>query len=197
MKTLVSIVIPVVCLSLTGCDDSKTPLSDPQTSKPDGRLDGVWRLRGEDGQVTYYHIGRADEKLPQGVMRAVGVTHRERRVEPPAEFLMFPTVLGNKTYLNMTEGKEQQTKLIEEKGWKAVDSYLIFKYQVDGDKLLVWVMDGDAKKRAIEGGKIKGVIEQNKPAKFTDTTENLARFVSEAGNELFPNEPVRLERIKP
>ena len=33
---------------------------------------------------------------------------------------------------------------MEEKGWKAVDSYLIFKYQVDGEKLLVWGMDGEA-----------------------------------------------------
>ena len=31
---------------------------------------------------------------------------------------------------------------LEKKGWKAVDSYFIFKYKVEGDKLLVWVMDG-------------------------------------------------------
>jgi hypothetical protein len=186
----------VVGLLLAGCDDSKTSLSDPGASKPDARLAGVWQFRGEDGQVTYYHMGRADEKLPESVMRVVGVTHGEGKVEPPSELLIFPTTLDGKTYLNVTEGKERQVKLIEEKGWKGVESYFIFKYQIDGDKLLVWVMDGDAKKRAIEGGQIKGVAEKNKPAKFTDTTENLARFVSQAGGSLFPNDPIKLARVE-
>ena len=186
----------VTCLLLVGCDDSKTPLSDPAASKPDERLVGVWRFQGEHGQVTYYHIGHVGEKLPEGVMGVVGVTHREKKMERPFELLLFPTTLDGKTYLNVTGGKEEQIKLIEEKGWKAVDSYFIFKYKVEGDKLLVWVMDGDAKKGAIESGKIKGVIEKNKPAKFTDTTENLARFVAQPGDTLFPNQPIRLGRVK-
>ena len=46
-----------LCLIFTGCDDSKNPLSDPTTSKPDERLIGVWRLPNKDG-VTYYHVGQ-------------------------------------------------------------------------------------------------------------------------------------------
>jgi len=192
-------VVGLALLLLTGCDDSKTPLSNPQDSKPDEKLAGVWRFRGENGEVGYYHIGQAGEKLPQGVMRVVGVMHREGKIEPPSELLMFPTTLDGKTYLNITSGKEGQVKLIEEKGWKAVDAYFIFKYKVEGNELLVWVIDGDAKKRAIESGKIKGVIEKKKFAttvKFTDTTENMARFVAQAGDTLYPNKPIRLERIE-
>ncbi len=185
------------CLLAAGCDDSKTPLSDPTAAKPDARLAGVWRLQGEDGQVSYYHIGRADEKLPEGVMRVVGATHREGYVQPASELLLFVTTLDGKTYMNLTGGKEEQVKIIAEKGWKGVESYLIFKYQVDGDKLTVWVMDGDAKKRAIESGKIKGAVERNKPVRFTDTMENVARFVAQSGDSLFTNEPLRLERVKP
>ena len=55
----------VACLLMAGCDDSKTPLSDPQTSKADMRLAGVWRLRNGDGNVTYYHVGLAGGNLPK------------------------------------------------------------------------------------------------------------------------------------
>ena len=200
MKPLILLAV-AVCFFASGCDDSKNPLSDPQTSKTDERQVGVWRLRNSDG-VGYYHIGQAGGKLPGSVMRVVEVTHSQKKLEYPHEYLVFPTTLGGKTYLSVTEGKEQQVKLLEEKGWKpeVVDSYYILKYQVDGDKLLVWTMDADAKKRAIESGKIKGVIEKKKDqyastVKFIDTTENLARFVAEAGNGLFPNEPLRFEKV--
>ena len=88
-------------------------------------------------------------------------------------------------------------KHLDEKGWKAVevDSYTLYKYKFDGDKILVYGMDGEAKQKAIKSGKIKGTIEDNS-AKFTDTTENVARFVKEAGDSLWATkEPGRLERV--
>ena len=94
-----------VCLLAFGCD-SKTPLSDPQTSKADERLAGVWRDRSGDGDV-YYHVGHAGEKFPSGMMRVVGIKHNKGNVEPPFECLIFPTVLGDKTYLNVVLGKEE------------------------------------------------------------------------------------------
>jgi len=64
---------------------------------------------------------------------------------------------------------------------------------------LQWI-DGDAKKRAIEAGKIKGAIEKDQDGNtrfhFTDTTENLARFVAESGDTLFSKDALRLERVK-
>ena len=62
-------------------------------------------------------------------------------------------------------------------------------------------IDREAKERAIEAGKVKGVIEKkgrlgiNKVA-FTDTTENLAKFVAENSDDLFSKDVVRLERVK-
>ena len=180
---------------LAGCVDSKSPLSDPLSSKPDEKLFGLWRSPGDDGQVTYYHVGLADDKRVKGAMRVVIVQQHKNEIDSPAELLMFPTILGDKTYLNVAVIQEQPSKLLKEKGWKAVDSYWILKYQVDGDKLLVWGMDADAKKQAIQEGKIKGVIEKDKPAIFTDTTENVARFVVESGDRLFSKEPGQMERI--
>ena len=194
--------LSVVGLLAVGCDDSKHPLSDPNNSKPDARLAGVWRARGNDGEVTYYHFGRPGDKLPESVMRLVEVKHsKEGKIPPTGEFLIFPTTLGNSAYLNLTDGKEEQIKRIEENGWKpeSMDSFILFKYKIEGDTLLAWGMDGEAKKRAIESKKIQGTIEKQdsgEKVRFTDTTENLARFVAGAGDSLWSKDVLRLERVK-
>jgi hypothetical protein len=190
-------------LLLAGCDDSKNPLSSPQASKPDAKLAGLWRLKDKDGNVTYYHIGVLGGKAPASVMRVVNVQHlKDGSLQEPGEFFVFPTVLGDSTYLNMG-GDQPKLKLLEEKGWTAdgIDSYFILKFRIEGDTLVLRTMDREAKRKAIEGQKVKGVIET--PAgpgperiQFTDTTENLARFVSGAGDSLFSKEPLRLERVK-
>jgi hypothetical protein len=183
-----------LCLLLTGCDDSTTPLSDPQTSKADERLVGVWQQNNGD---VFYHIGHTDKTFPKGMMRVVMVTHHEAGVDPPDEYLAYSTVLGNKAYLNVVID-EEQVKVLNAKGWKTdvVKSYTFMKYQLDGDTLTVWTIDETAKQKAIESGKIKGVIEDYKPAMFTDTAENIARYIADAGDSLWiTKEPGRLERV--
>jgi hypothetical protein len=188
---------------VAGCDDSENPLSNRHTSKPDNRLVGVWR----HGDVSY-RIGHAGEDFPNDVLRVVEVTHSHAGAAPAAEYLAFPTVLGKNTYLNVMVtlfGDGQDKPFVSgEEQWKSLDScpllkyqvsYLILKYQVDGNNLLVWGMDGEAKKRAIESGKIKGELIESE-FRFTDTSENLARFVVEAGDSLWnTKKPVRLERV--
>jgi hypothetical protein len=62
--------------------------------------------------------------------------------------------------------------------------------------LFAWPMNNETKKKAIKAGTIKGEITSDgAPAKFTDTTQNLARFVAAAGEDLFSNEPLRFERV--
>lgn len=187
----------VLCLLLTGCLVSKNPLSDPQTSKPDERLVGVWRLSDEHGRFTNYHVGHAGEKFPNSMMRVAFVQHAKGEPDSSGEFLMFPSVLADKNYLNVIAATGQRDTVSEEKGWNAdaVDCYWLFKYQVDGDKLVMWGTDEKAKRQAINGGKIKGVIENCKPAKLTDTTENVACFVAGKGDGLFSIEPFRLEKV--
>jgi hypothetical protein len=189
-------IVLAILLLLAGCEDSSTPLSDPTTSTPDERLVGVWRLRDKEGDVTYFHVGHTDEAFPSGVLRVVQITHRKQIVQKPIPVLAFPTTIGGKTYLNVAPN------LIHEgKGWKS-KAYFLFRYQIDGDNLLLSKMDPDAKDRAIENGKIKGISDHEKSKKpffriikITDTTENLARFVTEAGDGLW-SKPERLERIE-
>jgi hypothetical protein len=192
------------CLLFAGCDDSKNPLSDAEKSKPDMSLAGLWRETAKGGDVTYYHVGAIGDKAPRSVMRVLGITHIKScgNVEPGGDFVVFPAKIGANSYLNLTGVDEPQIQLLRKKGWnsKAV-GFWILRYKLDGDTLTIWHMDDDAKTRAIEGGKIKGVIERNKigpdRVEFTDTTENLARFVASAGESLFSTDDVmRLERVK-
>jgi hypothetical protein len=192
------------CLLFTSCMDSKVPLSDPNKSKADERLTGNWQLRNDDGSVNNYRFAPAGSKLPASVMRVTGSSRKpDGTTEQSDPLLLFPTTIGDKTYLNVTDGKEPKVKLVEEKGWTAetVNSYLIYRYQVTADTLTVQGIDGDAKKRSIEAGTIKGVVEKDREGRitkvyFTDTTENLVKFVIEAGDALFSKDVVRLERVK-
>ena len=107
-------------LLLLGCDDSKNPLSDVEKSKTDPRLSGVWRLQEANGDVTYYHIGAAGNKLPNGVMRVFGISHTKSGVAlVESQVLMYSTTIGTDTYLNVTDGSDRQIKLLQEKGWGA------------------------------------------------------------------------------
>ena len=191
------------CLLFTSCFDSKVPLSDPGKSKADERLAGAWRQRGESGEVNDYRFAPAGGKLPASVMRVTGSSRKPdgttERIEP---LLLFPTTIREKTYLNVCDGKEPQVKLLEEKGWTAetVAAFLILRYQVTADTLTVQWMDADAKKRAVEAGKIKGTIEkdqdENDRVHFTDTTENFTKFITAAGDDLFSKDVLKLERVK-
>jgi hypothetical protein len=200
------LIVLAMLLLLPRCgEDSKNPLSDPTTSKPDERLVGLWRLGGAQGADDYFHIyfhiGHAGEKFPKSVMRVLVVRHTDAGLDPPGECLVFPTVLGGKTYLSMASDAKQ-VKHLDEEGWKtgAVECYTFVKYQLDGDKLLVWLIEELEKEQAIKSGKIKGVSPWNEPARsaihrFTDTTEHLARFVSDAGNGLWRG-PWQLDRVE-
>jgi hypothetical protein len=55
------------------------------------------------------------------------------------ELLLFPTTIGDKTYRNVSDGKDAQVKLVEDKGWtpETVNAYLVLRYQVMGDRLTV------------------------------------------------------------
>ena len=192
-----------LCLLLTSCFDSKVPLSDPGKSKADERLSGSWQLRNDDGSVNSYRFVLAGGRLPASVMRVTGNNRKpDGTTEQFEPLLVFPTTIGDKTYLNACDGKEPQVKVLEEKGWtdETVAEYSIFRYQVVGDTLTVQWMDGNVKKRAIEAGKIKGKIEKDKDgndrAHFTGTAENLAKFVVGAGDDLFSKNSLKLQRAK-
>lgn len=197
-QTLFSLV--GICLFLAGCDDSTAPLSEPAKARPDNRLTGVWQ-KTDGGTTTYYLVGQLGGKAPEAVMRVVSVTRFEDgRLGEPDQFLLFPTDLGGKSYLNLGLVTHEQLAAIQETGWKPdlVASYFLLKYRVEGDAVLTWVMKPEAKQKAIEAGQIKGEIKEDngKRIRFTDTTEKVAQFVGDKGDTLFMDTPLRFERVR-
>jgi hypothetical protein len=215
-----------VCLVLTGCNvTSKNPLSNPN-DLIDIRLLGVWRGTDEkNGDVTYYHVGLADDeeprggligyvdptgrevelpgdKIPGGMLRIVGITYKkDMTLDDPGELLAFSTNLKGADYLNLIFLEETKLKTLKENGWKKPESYIITKFKIDGDKLRVWGMDSSAVKKAIEAKQLAGEIHEGKGlsgVKYTITapTAELARYVAESGDSLFTKETFVLERVK-
>lgn len=190
-----------VCLFLAGCDDSTTPLSDAAKARPDKELIGVWQQKS-DSDTTYYLVGLLGDKAPAGAMRVVGLTQTTSgELYAPSQMLLFPTEIAGNRYLNLTDATQDQLASLQETGWKAglFNSYSLLKYRVEGNALLIWPMNRDAKEKAIQAGKIKGEIKRDKDApriRFTDTPEHLAQFVAATDASLFSDKPLRLERIR-
>jgi hypothetical protein len=148
LKCSAFLAVAAPCLFFAGCD-SKNPLSDPLQSKPDARLIGDWQRRDEVwGDRQYYRIETAGDKLPQGVIRFVGMTNgsTDASIDPKREWLAFPTTLAGNSYLNATVVDERTKKLLEEKGWnsKTGIAFFVLKYKVEGDALssLRWSIAG-------------------------------------------------------
>jgi hypothetical protein len=180
-KSLV-LVLGLLCLVFTSCVDSDNPLSDPKQATVDPGLLGVWRGQEKDGTVVYYHVGKAGGKFPTGVLRVKTITHNkngELAYPDSPDSLMFTTILGKNRYANITSLDTEKIKPMGDTKWEPsmADEYFIFKYEISGDKLIVAGMDHKQKEAAIKAGKIKGTYEGDN-ARFTDTTENLARFLA-------------------
>jgi hypothetical protein len=194
-----------LCLLMASCIDSKEPISDPQKAKVDPALLGVWRTTDKNGNVEYQHVGLSSEKLPKGILRTIGVHHdKNSSLSGPDNYLFFCSEVGKTRFLNVVLA-EHIDKLVES-GWNAklVSGYLLFKYEVQGDTLNVWSVNDDAKRRAIQSGKIKGEFNSDKDGGdggnnfyFTDTSANIAALLaSPDGANVFDKKPVRYQRVK-
>ncbi len=201
MKRLAAVTMSAfmfACLPLAGCDDSSAPLSDANQASLDKALPGLWMHQHQEG-VTYYHVGRLGSDFPEGLMRVVILSHaRGDILQQPEVALAFRTVVAGHAYLNIGNVTHEQLETIMHQGWEAarVESYMIVKYRVDTNKLVVWYMDNQAKRKAIEAGKVQGEMKANNRYRFTDTTENLARLVAAERRHLFAEEPLRFERVR-
>ncbi len=178
-----------------GCVDSQAPLSSADTAKVDEGIVGTWRESTNDGE-TIYHVGLAGDKYPAGMLRIVTVTSHNSTLEAPSHYIGYTTTLNGKSYLNLVMD-EAKIKSFGQSGWDAekVDGYFFVKYKLDGDKGTVWSIDSNARKEAIKAGKIKGVMEGQDDSHFTDSSENVAKLLSAAGDDLWSSEPGHMERV--
>jgi hypothetical protein len=188
-----------VCLLLSSCIDSKSPLCNPDDAKIDAALIGAWQARLGDGSLDCYHVGIAGDKLPSGIFRFVTVDRdKNGKLSRPGEMLGFSTMIGKDRYLNVAFIDDKDLGQFETTGWKPelVKGFVILKYHIDGDTLTVWKMDPQAKQRLIESEKAKGSINKN-VIFLTDATDNVVSLLTDPKNaDLFTKTPAKFQRVK-
>ena len=98
--------------------------------------------------------------------------------------------------------RHPQVKLLEEQGWTpdTVTAYLIFRYRVTGDTLTVqwldWRNEAASRRGRQDQGQDRKGPRREHPGHFTDTTENVAKFVAATGDDPFSQDVLKLERVK-
>ncbi len=192
----------LTCVLAGGCDDSAVPLCEPGEAKVHQELVGLWRHKDKDSEGTgYYHLGLLGGAAPKGLLRVITVDWaKDGELHDPGQGLAFSTQIDGATYLNVVSAEAEELKKVRETGWEPglFEAYFIFKYRLEGDVLLLWPMDREAKQRAIETGRIKGAVEKGfvPRVRFTDSSANLRQLIAAEGEKLFAKEPLRMERVR-
>jgi hypothetical protein len=190
------------CL-LASCVESDRPLSDLSKSQHDTRLCGVWANTDERGDIDYLHIGaettepleRGHSSPEPGLMRYCTVTHthQSQGLAKAGEGHFYSAKIGGEDFANwVIPANEAEHKPL---------TYCFLKYQVDDKQLILWDQDAEATARAIEDGKLKGIVKRKQRAgapvvgefdelRITDSTENIAAFLAGGGvKACFPDKP--------
>ena len=101
--------------------------------------------------MVYYHVGKAGDKFPAGMLREKTITHDKNGelVRPDnGDTLVFTTTLGKNHYVNITVLDAEKIKSMGDSKWEPsmADGYFIYKYEINGDKLTIAGMDPTKKK---------------------------------------------------
>ncbi len=186
-------------LLLSSCVQSKSPLSDPDKAKSDERLIGAWSLseKGPNGpQYTLFFIGKSGHRgAPSGIMKMVQIDiDRENNVKTKEPLYFFTTSVGNRSYANLFEGAVFDRAKFPPWDKRNIQEYVLIKYEVEGDKLTVWLGNPKAAEAAVRKGQVKGLVQETgrfiklKHVTLTDA-EGLSRFLANGGDKvLFPDD---------
>jgi hypothetical protein len=149
---------------LLGCPlESANPITAPSPEALDARLLGLWQQTGTE---RYFHVSTSD-----GSRLAI------REVENGEEtfWVAHSSVLGEAKYLNVRPGDSSYTYLL--------------KYEFrDKDTLAASPLTIRAFGDALDAGHLEGRVAHyvaHTDFRFTDTSENIARFLSANGRVLF------------
>ncbi len=170
-------------LLLTGCPESKFPLSDPDKNEIDQSLVGTWvsSEKQENGHASNTRVISIEDGLPKGVLQLKETGTQART------FYLIPTVVDDVRYYSMPRFDE---KWKPEMGWKPelIKGYIILKYKVKGDKLIEYLPGKEADGRlatAVKNGDIRGRIEGDDKSLggpnivITEPTEGLRKYVQD------------------
>ena len=204
---------PVLCclfMLLSGCDEFKNPLSDPNSNETDQSLVGVWTVSTEGDKLQQQvnaslspdwtmsmgvgekvtctvSMPSSNENLPKGVMKC----ELHNSTGKARYFLLIPTKIGDDHFLSVPQ-RDNDTEAITT--WKPDEAkrYSLFKYKVSGHKIKFYYRNErmtDARiYRAIKNGDLRGRVIGNmlKPGgMITEPTDALRKYVEDNEAWLF------------
>ena len=200
----------VICLSSCFCPlTSVNPLSDPQNTAYDERIEGAWQLVSEDKDLVFLHFGKGDEKKTEMIL----IEHKNDIKIDVLTFTVFPTIVDGQNYLNFNI-KELYKEFGDE-----LSGYTFMKYRLTGTgTLCLSHIDEKPIIEGIKSGKLKGEIsyeqreakaehkgkalQQNekksvKCVKITDSSDNIVKYIHSVDSKnVFPKS-MRFKRIEP
>lgn len=193
-------ILAALALALPACTiSSDNPPSDPERTKADAELLGTWEIPDPDPQA--FCKALTIEKLsrpgyPAGAMK-VTVVPRDP-AERPIVAVCFSTELEGKKFAYCCTVAAEEAEHFPTWDHLRTKGYGIYKYEVRAKELTLWG-GSTGLARAVEAGKLKGKWAGGpyySYIRLTDTTANLAKFLSSAeGDAVFAKEGI-LKRVK-
>ena len=198
-RLLLAIGLAGVCLLLSSCIDTKTPLSDPEKAKADPQLAGVWRGPPTMASVEYYHVGLAGGNLPPGIMRIVSVTHnKDGSLGRPVELLAVLHDHRREPLPERCGDRREEPRPVREEGLASRTRGRVLAAEIPrGGGFPVGLGDGSGRETPAHRGRQDqrdrrqelGVLHRH------DGEAGRAAGLPE-GADLFKKEPVRYQRVK-
>lgn len=170
------------CLLLSGCPESVQPLSDPAGAAHDPALFGVWH-GSFDGDEMYLHAGPGE----RGMTRAVQIEHKKKGGIDTTQYAAFPTRLGKLGLLNVRRTDDGAD----------FRGYMLFRYEVKGRKLTLWMLSLKAVREDIKAGKLAGRAEGGEYGEtlITASSEALGKYVQEGDAKRLFDHPLVFRRL--
>lgn len=197
IKLSARLLILLSALSLASCIRLSAPLSDPDKAKPDRDLLGVWSAseNGSKGPAyPFLFVGDSGQRhVPPGIMKMIQVdSDKQNNVIAKEPLYFFTTSLGNSRYANLLDGVAADREKFPTWNKRNIKEYLLIKYQVEHDKLMVWLPDSRAAEALIQAGKIKGTVQEQGLVKLKIVTvtdaASFSQFLGNGGDKvLFPD----------
>jgi hypothetical protein len=194
--------LAILALGLAGClPESKNPLSLPEKSTIDPRLEGVYvqrREKGDDG-LSVWHLHYRGEKSPEGKLHrtpwleALNIVHPTDEGLKGAAYRALTTTLGDHNYISFVE--------LGPVGSKSPPSlYRFARYEISlsGD-LRIWLMDTKIVANAVTAGTLHGEVRHTQAGDdvlLNEPTDHLVAFVRGSDtSRLFGGKPLILYHL--
>lgn len=160
---LVAVAILLGAGSVTGCVDSKHPMSAPETAEIHDGILGVWVWKGSGVKDDEWTITPAGKGFPKGLLRITAVSEGNQET-----VIAFSTKLNNQYYLNVVNFQDETVPETWDK--TLVKSYTLMPYSITENIFIGVSLDKDFIAKAIHAKRVAGRFPRTEfDAEFSDT----------------------------